>query len=232
MCAGPRRPGPHVSVETTYSNSDILWPLCNNLPSCHRAQSLSAGDDCTLWNRLKPSCACASHRYYSVWGLTLIQRISQGWIRDHLLCGAQSGWTTVSYVNGPFVQSSDANIAFMRCIIQVLTGAAVHKWLLYICKQLAECNLPVFPHYRWIIGSNAALKIDFRQDKDRDNSLRAPVRGNTEIKVVLYEENWITQKGNICFLISPFFSSSYPFLNMAAVNKGQTWPSKSRWSAL
>lgn len=51
-------------------------------------------------------CVCV-HAWYIVLGLKLIQRVSQCRMIDHLLCVAESCWTAVSYVNGPFVQRSN-----------------------------------------------------------------------------------------------------------------------------
>lgn len=176
--ASTKRHGPYVSVETTHTNYDILWSLWNNLAASHRDQSLASGHNYTFkpWS-MKSVCVCVreslsgclyrcmslslceqmhTHGWYSVQGLNLIQIVSQRWIIDHLLCGGESCWTAVSYVNGPFVQCSNQTNTFMRCIIQVFVRATVHKGLLNICKQLGDWNLPYFPHYR-LIPTNKKL---------------------------------------------------------------------------
>lgn len=123
-----------------------------------------------------------THRLYSVWGLKPIQRISQCWIIDHLLCGGESCWTAVSYVNGPFVQCSNETNTFMRSIIQVLAGATVHKGLLYICKQLGHWNVPFFPHYHLIPANkkshyqaaySAENRLQIRQTQGKQQRCRA-----------------------------------------------------------
>lgn len=86
------------------------------------------------------------HGYYIVWGLSLIQGISQCWIRDHLLCGADRRWTTVSYVNWPFVQYTNKTNTFMRCIIQVLIWVYTTPVVILHTRHKQLKNLNVVPH--------------------------------------------------------------------------------------
>lgn len=87
-------------------------------------------DNCTLLKLPNMKCAClcvclgmlvCTYRWYIVWGLTLIQRISQCWIRGHLLFAAESCWTTVSYVNWPFVQCAKWNQHIQGCTYRART---------------------------------------------------------------------------------------------------------------
>lgn len=73
---------------------------------------------------------------YIVWGLTLIRRIWRCWIRGHLLFAAESCWTTVSYVNWPFVQCAKWNQHIQGCTYLAPTD----KMQLFTLPGNSLCN--------------------------------------------------------------------------------------------
>lgn len=78
-------------------------------------------------------CACV-YGWYIERGLTLIQGISWRWIRGHLLFAAESCWTTVSYVNWPFVQCAKwhQHICEMR-------GTSSHSGAAHTARGSTKC---------------------------------------------------------------------------------------------
>lgn len=145
--ADPEGHGPYVSEETSPAIDDILWSVGNNLAASHRDQSGRRGQLHTFKTAKYEMgmCVCArvhvwacTYGWYIVWELTLIQMISWCWIRGHLLFAAESCWTTVSYVNWPFVQCAKWNQHIQGCTYRARTikcSSLLYQQTVYIIRM-------------------------------------------------------------------------------------------------
>lgn len=113
--ANPKRHGPYVSVETSPTIDDILWSVGNNLAASHRDLSLAGVDNCTL---LKPPSMKSVFECVWVCACMQVCILCEDWLwsrgyhaaeLEAICCLLQSCWTTVSYVNWPFVQCAKWN---------------------------------------------------------------------------------------------------------------------------